>query len=226
MISPRTHRLEPSDDGEKVGVKRQGALLQCYEQKGASARSPSCQRLSFHRRDREHGSCAQASGCACMRRRLGGCGAGAPTAAPSSPVCAVSPFLAWIGSPCLRHCVHGASIGGGGGGGGGGSLQAPEPEPEPEPEPAPAPGGPPVLLAAIEPGGALAVPAALQDGADAALAVVVSAYPVGAGSAQAAAAAVCGGGGGGLGRAVAPGASSSAAAPSSARWWWRGDERW
>jgi sRNA-binding protein len=28
----------------------------------------------------------------------------------------VSAFLAWIGSPCLRHCVHGASIGGGGGG--------------------------------------------------------------------------------------------------------------
>jgi hypothetical protein len=27
----------------------------------------------------------------------------------------VSAFLAWIGSPCLRHCVHGASIGGGGG---------------------------------------------------------------------------------------------------------------
>jgi hypothetical protein len=26
---------------------------------------------------------------------------------------AVSPFLAWVGSPCLRHCVHGASIGGG-----------------------------------------------------------------------------------------------------------------
>jgi hypothetical protein len=27
---------------------------------------------------------------------------------------AVSPFLAWIiGSPCLRRCVHGASIGGG-----------------------------------------------------------------------------------------------------------------
>jgi hypothetical protein len=25
----------------------------------------------------------------------------------------VSPFFAWIGSPCLRHCVHGASIGGG-----------------------------------------------------------------------------------------------------------------
>jgi hypothetical protein len=24
----------------------------------------------------------------------------------------VSPFLAWIGSPCLRHCVHGASTGG------------------------------------------------------------------------------------------------------------------
>jgi hypothetical protein len=29
---------------------------------------------------------------------------------------AVSPFLAWIGSPCLRHCLHGASIGGGDGG--------------------------------------------------------------------------------------------------------------
>jgi hypothetical protein len=26
---------------------------------------------------------------------------------------AVSPFVAWIGSPCLRYCVHGASIGGG-----------------------------------------------------------------------------------------------------------------
>jgi hypothetical protein len=25
----------------------------------------------------------------------------------------VSHFLAWIGSPCLRHCVHGAPIGGG-----------------------------------------------------------------------------------------------------------------
>jgi hypothetical protein len=33
---------------------------------------------------------------------------------------AVSAFLAWvIRSPCLRHCVHGAPIGGGGGGGGG-----------------------------------------------------------------------------------------------------------
>jgi hypothetical protein len=29
---------------------------------------------------------------------------------------AVSPILTWIVSPCLRHCVHGASIGGGGGG--------------------------------------------------------------------------------------------------------------
>jgi SAM-dependent methyltransferase len=28
-------------------------------------------------------------------------------------------FLVYIGSPCLRHCVHGASIGDGGGGGGG-----------------------------------------------------------------------------------------------------------
>jgi hypothetical protein len=31
---------------------------------------------------------------------------------------AVSHSCACIGSPCLRHCVHGASIGGGGGGGG------------------------------------------------------------------------------------------------------------
>jgi hypothetical protein len=30
---------------------------------------------------------------------------------------AVSPSLAWIGSPCLRHCVHGAPIGGLTGGG-------------------------------------------------------------------------------------------------------------
>jgi hypothetical protein len=30
---------------------------------------------------------------------------------------AVSPLLACIGSPCLRHSVHGASIGGGGGDG-------------------------------------------------------------------------------------------------------------
>jgi hypothetical protein len=29
----------------------------------------------------------------------------------------VSPFLACIGSPCIRHCVHGASIGPGPGGG-------------------------------------------------------------------------------------------------------------
>jgi hypothetical protein len=29
---------------------------------------------------------------------------------------AVSASCAYIGSPCLRHCVHGASIGGGGGG--------------------------------------------------------------------------------------------------------------
>jgi hypothetical protein len=27
----------------------------------------------------------------------------------------VSHSFAWIGLPCLRHCVHGASIGGGGG---------------------------------------------------------------------------------------------------------------
>jgi hypothetical protein len=30
----------------------------------------------------------------------------------SNQASAVSPFLAWIGSPCLRRCVHGASIGG------------------------------------------------------------------------------------------------------------------
>jgi hypothetical protein len=39
-----------------------------------------------------------------------------PSASPCTPE--VSAFLAWIRSPCLRHCVHGASIGGGGGGGG------------------------------------------------------------------------------------------------------------
>jgi hypothetical protein len=40
-------------------------------------------------------------------------------AAPrTAAAAAVSAFLAWIGSPCLRHCVHGAPIGGGGGGGG------------------------------------------------------------------------------------------------------------
>jgi hypothetical protein len=43
--------------------------------------------------------------CACAA------GAGLPAAAAA----AVSPFLACIGSPWLRHCVHGASIGGGGG---------------------------------------------------------------------------------------------------------------
>eukprot|EP01047_Picozoa_sp_COSAG01_P051454 COSAG01_NODE_5312_length_4341_cov_18.144036_1_plen_164_part_10 len=48
---------------------------------------------------------------------------------------AVSHSCACIGSPCLRHCVHGASIGGGGGGiargereaGGGGAAAAPPP---------------------------------------------------------------------------------------------------
>jgi hypothetical protein len=34
---------------------------------------------------------------------------------PVTAAAVVSPFLACIGSPCLRHCVHGASIGGGGG---------------------------------------------------------------------------------------------------------------
>eukprot|EP01047_Picozoa_sp_COSAG01_P035758 COSAG01_NODE_2761_length_7116_cov_27.151489_6_plen_131_part_00 len=33
-------------------------------------------------------------------------------------------FLACNGSPCLRHCGHGASIGGGGGGGSGGVARA------------------------------------------------------------------------------------------------------
>jgi hypothetical protein len=42
---------------------------------------------------------------------------GAAAAAAASAAAAVSAFLAWIRSPCLRHCVHGASIGGGGGGG-------------------------------------------------------------------------------------------------------------
>eukprot|EP01047_Picozoa_sp_COSAG01_P005733 COSAG01_NODE_199_length_22202_cov_23.993668_19_plen_211_part_00 len=38
---------------------------------------------------------------------------------------AVSPFCACIGPPCLRQCVHGASIGGGGGGGGGACCLGP-----------------------------------------------------------------------------------------------------
>jgi hypothetical protein len=42
---------------------------------------------------------------------------------------AVSRSCACIGSPCLRHCVHGASIGGGGGG-------APPRQPQPQPQPA------------------------------------------------------------------------------------------
>jgi hypothetical protein len=33
--------------------------------------------------------------------------------AAAAAAAAVSAFLAWIRSPCLRHCVHGASIGGG-----------------------------------------------------------------------------------------------------------------
>jgi hypothetical protein len=35
------------------------------------------------------------------------------TAAAAATAAAVSPFLAWIGSPCLRRCVHGVSTGGG-----------------------------------------------------------------------------------------------------------------
>jgi hypothetical protein len=42
--------------------------------------------------------------------------AAAAAAAWSAAAAAVSPFLkTWVGSPCLRHCLHGASIGGGGG---------------------------------------------------------------------------------------------------------------
>jgi hypothetical protein len=43
-----------------------------------------------------------------------GAGGAPPSrASPLSALPAVSPFLAWIGSPCLRHCAHGASIGAG-----------------------------------------------------------------------------------------------------------------
>eukprot|EP01047_Picozoa_sp_COSAG01_P004525 COSAG01_NODE_150_length_23941_cov_44.277200_13_plen_133_part_00 len=35
------------------------------------------------------------------------------TAAAATVAVAVSHFLVWIGSPCLRRCVYGASIGGG-----------------------------------------------------------------------------------------------------------------
>jgi hypothetical protein len=37
---------------------------------------------------------------------------------PAAAAAAVSLSFACVGSPCLRHCVHGASIGGGGGGAG------------------------------------------------------------------------------------------------------------
>jgi hypothetical protein len=42
----------------------------------------------------------------------------AAAAADPAGEAAVSRFFACIGSPCLRRCVHGASIGGGGGCGG------------------------------------------------------------------------------------------------------------
>jgi hypothetical protein len=52
---------------------------------------------------------------------MGGVGIAAPPPA-AAPAPAVSHSCAWIGSPCLRQCGHGASIrqpyGAGGGGGG------------------------------------------------------------------------------------------------------------
>jgi hypothetical protein len=48
----------------------------------------------------------------CCRADTGCCGGLLPVCRAHSPRLMVSPFLAWIGSPCLRHCVHGASIGG------------------------------------------------------------------------------------------------------------------
>jgi hypothetical protein len=50
-----------------------------------------------------------------LRQRLEALAASTSAAQARS---AVSRSYACIGSPCLRHCVHGASIGGGGGGGG------------------------------------------------------------------------------------------------------------
>eukprot|EP01047_Picozoa_sp_COSAG01_P021479 COSAG01_NODE_1247_length_11073_cov_23.273465_9_plen_104_part_00 len=47
--------------------------------------------------------------------------ADAAAAAAAEEAAAVSAFLAWVRSPCLRHCVHGAPIGGGGGAGSGGA---------------------------------------------------------------------------------------------------------
>jgi hypothetical protein len=40
-----------------------------------------------------------------------GAASAVPTPAAPAPAVGVSPFLSWIGSPFLRHCVHGASIG-------------------------------------------------------------------------------------------------------------------
>jgi hypothetical protein len=75
----------------------------------------------------------------------------------------VSPFLAFlacIGSPWLKHCVHGASIGGGGGDGGGGAalLSQLHRWPRSEGVGARAPGCPPVLASFKQAG--VAVPAA------------------------------------------------------------------
>jgi hypothetical protein len=56
------------------------------------------------------------------RARRGGGGRGRRRGGRAAAAAAVSRccFLACNGSPCLRHCGHGASIGGGGGGAGGG----------------------------------------------------------------------------------------------------------
>eukprot|EP01047_Picozoa_sp_COSAG01_P034833 COSAG01_NODE_2636_length_7330_cov_3.975384_9_plen_120_part_00 len=54
---------------------------------------------------------------------------GSGSAGASASASAVSTFLGWIRSPCLRHCVHDASIGGVGGtrrsGGCGGAADTP-----------------------------------------------------------------------------------------------------
>jgi hypothetical protein len=72
--------------------------------RGAATASTTTRRARSRRR-RAASSCS-------WRARIWGAACGSAAAAR------VSPFTACIGSPCLRHCVHGASIGGGKGGGG------------------------------------------------------------------------------------------------------------
>jgi hypothetical protein len=78
-------------------------------------------RLSFACVAQARGSMALsidwAGGAHPMAQQRAGGGDGSQRSGPAAAV-AVSHSCACTESPCLRHCVHGAPIGGGGGGGG------------------------------------------------------------------------------------------------------------